>query len=134
MAKYGSDDLTVEIDDSGSTARDLSDYIDTLDGFNVEALIQESHAFGDSWVEQLYSGVKAGRPFTVGGFYDDTASTGPDAVLNAVGDQRTVTLTWGGSKTSSFEAVIQNYRRIPARGESTRFEATLVPTGTVTEA
>lgn len=134
MAKYGSDDLKIEVDNSGASLVDLSNYIDTVNEFNVEALLQESHAFGDAWVEQLYTGVKRANPVTLEGFYDDTASTGPDVVLNAIGDTRTLKFTWGSTKTSSVEAVITSYVRKPARGELHRFACTLTPTGTVTEA
>lgn len=129
MAKYGSDDLGITI---GGT--EMKNYIDTINGLDIEALIQESHAFGDSWVEHLYSGVKRGGPLTLSGFYDDTGTTGPDAKFNTVGTEVAVVITWGGSKTSTFTGLVTAYRRLPVRGESTRFEVTLNPTGAITEA
>ena len=131
MAKYGSDDLVITV---GGT--DLSNYVDEIDGVDIEALIQESHAFGDAWVEQLFSGVKRGNPITIAGFYDDTGATGPDAKLGgaAIGTIVAVVITWGGSKTTTFNATITNYRRLPVRNESTRFSATLSPTAVMTEA
>lgn len=129
MAKYGSPNLVVSI---GGT--DMSQHVDTINGFEVEAMIQESHTFGDSWVERLYSGVKNGLPFTMGGLYDDTGTTGPDAKFNTLGTTVAVILTWGGTKTSSFNALVTKYRRLPARGELTRYEVELTPTGAVTEA
>lgn len=129
MAKYGSDDFIISAD-----ANNMSNFVDTLNGFDIEALLQESHAFGDSWVEQFFTGVQRGNEFTVGGFYDDTVTVGPDAIFKAIGTTLAMILTWGGSKTSTFSALVRLYRRIPTRGELTRFEVTLVPTGTVTEA
>jgi len=128
MAKYGSDNLSISV---GGTA--ISNYVDEIGDLNVEALLQEGTAFGDSWVEQLATGIKKGNPFTVSGFYDDTATTGPDAVLNALGETKEVIITWGGSKTSTFNVIITNYLRKPVKGELTRFSCTLTPTGSVTE-
>lgn len=134
MAKYGSDDVVIEVDNSGGTLVDLSQYIDTINEINISAMLQESHAFGDSWVEQLYTGVKMTAPITIEGFYDDTSSTGPNAVLNSLGDTRTFKITYGSTKTTSVESVITSYVRRPVRGELTRFTCTLTPTGAVTEA
>ncbi len=134
MTKYGSPDLSITIGDSSEQAQDLSQYIDTINEFRITALLQEGHAFGDEWVKQLFTGAKRGEPLTVEGFYDDTESTGPDAVLNSIGDTREVVITWGGSKTTTFDAVITDYSRKPVRGELTRFSCTLTPTGVVEEA
>lgn len=134
MAKYGSDDVVIEVDNSGGTLVDLSQYIDTINEINISAMLQESHAFGDSWVENLYTGVKMIAPVTIEGFYDDTTTTGPNAVLNSLGDTRTFKITYGSTKTTSVEAVITSYVRRPVRGELTRFTCTLTPTGAVTEA
>ena len=129
MAKYGSSSFVVSV---GGT--NMSNYIDMCNGLDIEANLQESHAYGDSWIEQLYSGVRKHSPVTMSGFYDDTASTGPDVIFNTLGTTVAVILTYGGTKTSSFSAIVQKYKRTPARGESTRFEVTLVPSGAVTEA
>ena len=133
MAKYSSADLKIEIDNSGGTPVDLSAYIDTIDGFNMEALTQESTPFGVDAEEHLAVGISRTNPVTVEGFYDDTAASGPDAVLNSIGDTRTLTITWDGdSNSDSVEAIIQTYNRTPTRGELTRFSCTLLPTGAVT--
>ncbi len=134
MAKYGSPNIKIEVANAGGTLVDLSAHIDTINGFEVEAKIQESTPFGSAWTTQLYSGVRQGNPVTIEGFYDDTATTGPDAILNALGSTRNVKITYGSTKTSSFAAIITKYDRKPVAGESTRFACTLTPTGAVTEA
>ena len=134
MAKYGPDDFAISVDDSGGTPVVMDPYVDELDGMDIEAIIEESHAFVATWVENLYSGIRKGNPFTVGGFYDDTATTGPDVIFNALGNTRTVKLTWGGSKTTSFECIITKYVRTPGRNLSSRYSVTFTPTGAVTEA
>lgn len=140
MAKYGSNSLVIEIDSTeGGSLTDISQYITDIDGVEVEALLQESHSFGDAWFEQLATGIRRMNPITLGGFYDDTASTGPNAIFVNVQDSpadqtRTFKITWGGTKTTTVEVWIQKYRRAPVRNELTRFQVTLVPTGSVTEA
>jgi len=136
MAKYGQDDFDIEVDDSdGGSLTSMKAYVDTIDGMEVERILEQSDTFGDSWVEQLYTGIRRGNTFTIEGFYDDTASTGPDAVFNGTHVQtRSVRLTWGGTKTSSFEAWFQKYRRMAVRGRLTRYQVTIVPSGAVTEA
>jgi len=129
MAKYGSDDLGITI---GGT--EMKNYIDTINDFAIEALLQEGTAFGDSWVEQLYTGIKKGSDLTLEGFYDDAATTGPDAKFIPIGTTVAVVITWGGSKTTSFSAIIKTYGRKPSRGELHRYSVTLSPTAAITEA
>lgn len=133
MTKYGSDDLVIMFDNTGSTPVDMTQYILEMNGIDIEAIIEEAHTFGDSWVEQLFSGLKRANEITFKGFYDDTVTVGPDVIFNAIGDTRTLTITWGGSKTTGMDTVIKNYRRLPARGETHKFEVVLSPTGAVNE-
>ena len=135
--KYGSPDLTIEVDstdETGSDMIDLSEYVDTINELNIEAMLQEGHGFGESWVKQLFTGVKQGNDLTLEGFYDDTATSGPDAVLKAIGETRQVAITWGGTNKSTFSAVIKNYVRKPVRNELTKYSCTLAPSGEIEEA
>jgi len=131
MAKYGQDDLTISV---GGTA--MSAYVDTINGADIEALLQQSDTFGDSWVEQLYTGIKRMEPITLEGFYDDTATTGPDVKFGAgtLGTSVEVIITWGASKTTTVTCIISRYARTPARGELTRYSVTLTPSGAAVEA
>lgn len=134
MATYGFDDLDVKIDSTeGGTLASVKAYVFEISGLEIEAVTEESHTIGDSWAEALYTGLRKANEVTMKGFYDDTATTGPDAMLNAVGQTRSFQFTWGGSKTSAFESIITKYKRIPARGELTKFECSIQPTGEVTE-
>jgi len=139
MAKYGSGSLIVAVDNSGGSVVAMTQYITSINSVEVEALLEESHTFGDSFFETLASGVRRCSDLVLTGFFDDTSSTGPDAIFNSVASSpsastRTVTITWGGSKTTSFEALISKYSRTATRNELTKFEVTLTPTGTITEA
>lgn len=134
MAKYGSNSVTVEVDNSSGSLVDLTEYINSINGMDIEAITEDTTVFGDTWQENTYVGVKKANSIQIKGFYDDTATTGPDAVLNALGDTRTFQLTYGNSKSSSVEAIITKYVRIPTVSKLTEFECDLTPTGAVTEA
>lgn len=101
---------------------------------SIEAMTELATAFGDTWESHLFAGVKRAEPITVGGYYDDTAATGPDAKFNVLGTTLTIVITWGGAKTSSFSAIAKKYDRIAKVGSMTRYIATILPTGTITEA
>ena len=100
----------------------------------VEAVTEEATAFGDDWEAHISTGIKRADEITVGGFYDDTATTGPDAVFNTVGSTVAIVITWGGSKTSTFSAIVKKYERLGSVGQMTRYVSTLQPTGEVQEA
>ncbi len=134
MSKYGSDDLKIEFDNSGGTLVNVTAHVTEINGFSVQAVLEESTPFGEAWEASLFSGVKLVDDVELTGFYDDTASTGPDALFNSLGDTRTLKITWGGTKTSSVEAIIAQYDRNPAVKESTKYTVTLKPTGAVVEA
>ena len=133
MAKYGPSDLIISVDDSGDSPVTVTAFIDSQTAVEIEAIIEESHSFGKSWVEHLFTGIKRMSELTFVGFYDDAAANF-DAIFIGIGGTRTVLLTWGSSKTTSFEAIITKYVRTAGRNASTRATATLMPTGTVTEA
>ena len=106
MAKYRvGGNLVVKIDDSGGTLRDLSAYVEWVSpvGVLVEAI--DVTVFTD--IEQrTLAGVERAQEFTIEGLFDDTASTGPDAVLSGivgkvgsyqVGTARQPGLLWRGA-------------------------------------
>jgi len=129
MAKYSSKDLDLTIDTTSMKAYIIDDV--TL---GIEVGTAEATAFGDTWESHISTGVSRGDPFTVGGYYDDTAATGPDAKLNALGTTVAVVITWGGTKTSTFNAIVKRYERVAKVKDMTRYVATLLPTGEVEEA
>lgn len=129
MAKYSSKDLDLTVGGTSMKAHIRDDV--TLD---IEVKTEEATAFGDAWEQHISTGIKRAEPITVGGFYDDTATTGPDAKFNVLGTTLTIVITWGGTKTSTFDAIAQRYQRIGSQGGMTRYVATLLPTGTITEA
>ncbi len=129
MAKYSSKDLDFNFGAQSMKAHILDDV--TL---AVEVGTEEATAFGDTWEKHISTGIKKADPITVGGFYDSTITTGPDAKFNTLGTTVAVIITWGGAKTSTFDTVVQKYQRLGKVGEMTRYVATLLPTGEVQEA
>lgn len=129
MTKYNSTNLDLSVGGTSMKAHILDDV--TL---SVEIGTEEATAFGDAAAAHISTGVKKAAPITVGGYYDDTATTGPDVKLNVLGTTIAVIITWGGSKTSTFSAIVQKYDRIGKIGAMTRYVATLLPTGAITEA
>jgi hypothetical protein len=129
MSKYSSKDVELTVDTETMKA-----YIQDDLTLAVEVATEELTAFGDEWQKHVSTGIKRADAITVGGFYDDTATDGPDARFNALGTEIDIVLTWGGSKTSTFSTIVQKYERLAKVGEMTRYVATLLPTGEVQEA
>jgi hypothetical protein len=139
MAKSPPSGIVIQYDNAGGTPVDISQYVLTINEFNVESLMEEVHTMGDSWEEYLPVGIGKLGQIEIGGLWDDTASVGPDALFaNRVPETpttatRTLTITWAGSKTSSVETVLQAYNRAADRNALTKFTAILQPYGVVTE-
>lgn len=138
MAKYGPNSLRFDYDNVGGSAVNMSEYILTINDVQVEAILEESHSFGDAWFESLATGIRRLNPVEVSGHYDDAATSGPDVVFNAVFSSpatatRTMTITWGGSKTTASETLIAMYGRQATRNELTKYSARFQPSGAVTE-
>lgn len=134
-AKYNGGNVVIEVDaTAGGSLQDMSQHTQTISVLDREIMTEESHTFGDADVEHISAGLKRMAPITLGGMYDDTATTGPNATYAPIGEQRTFALTYGSTKKTTVEVLIKNYKRIVERGKVTRYEVTLLPTGAVTEA
>lgn len=136
MAKYGSPSLKFGVTTaSGATAIvDFSQYVDTINGFKINAMSAETHTFGDSWVENTFTGVRQVDDLTVAGFYDDIAS-GPHAYFGQttdIGAERQFEIDFGSSDIVHGSYILASYTRSPTRNELTRYEAVLKIHGTVT--
>ena len=129
MAQFGPDDFAITID-----ANTFEEFVDTLDGLAIEAIIEDSHTFGDTFTEQLYSGLRRGQAFTIEGFYNDAANSVDALFAGNEGNTFAIVMTWGSTKTSTFSALLQTWTRTPVREGTTRYAATFMPTGVITEA
>ncbi len=141
MAKYGSQAIKVEFDNATGTLQNMSQYVTALNGFKINAETVDTTYLGSTWLTKAAAGVKSVDDITLEGFYDDTATTGPDAIFSDVGNTnttgitRTLKITWDmptAAKTSSVECIIKSYERAPVKGELTKFTVVLEPTDAVT--
>jgi hypothetical protein len=139
MANYGPADLTVEYDNAGGSLVDITAHVLTVNDIDVENLTEEVRPFGASWDTHKTVGVGRMPVVELGGVYDDTAATGPDALfagrvpVSPGTSTRTLQFTWGGSKTTSVETILLGYRRTVDSAGLTRWLARLQPTGAVSE-
>lgn len=138
MANYGQPAVIIEIGSASGAAlgslKPISNYVDTINGVELEALIQQSDAFGDSWQESLYTGIKKMTPITISGFYDDVAASGPHALMGQTSDlgaDRLFEISMGASDVVNGRCIIQKYTRAPSRNQLTRYTAVLQPTGAI---
>ena len=137
MAKRGFDVAVFKATTSTSTGayHDLSQYVDTISAPEIQALLEETHAMGDAWVEHSYIGVRMAPEITFSGPYEDVAASGPVAIFgNAtdVGAERNIKVEFGGGGAFKVDVIVKSFKKIPTRSALTRFEAVLQPTGAVT--
>lgn len=135
MANYGSNAVVIEADvvDGGALVN-ISQFVKTFNGVDIERMLEDTHAFGDSWTEQLFTGLQSGGEITFGGDYDDGANVHGAWFLPAPLTARSFRVTWGGAKTTSFEMNVMKRRRGAELGALNKYEITARITGAVTEA
>lgn len=132
MANFGYDDLVIQIDDdAGGTLQDISQWVLEFNGMATESIVEESTTAGDSWVEQLATGLNQGDPINMLLKYDSTTMAA--YFLNCIGEQRTVDFD-DGYETLTGEILITKKTKIMARGQFTKMRIEGVWTGTITEA
>jgi hypothetical protein len=138
MATYGSPDVKIEFDNASNVLVDMTAYCQKDISISRKANTVESTPYGATWAQHIASGMKSMDSFTFPVVYDDTATTGPEVIFYnagaALGDTRTLKITYGGAKTTSVECIITGFAVKMSVGAFHQAEVTLQPTGTVTEA
>ncbi|HXO85230.1 MAG TPA: hypothetical protein VN803_06870 [Gemmatimonadales bacterium] len=135
MAKYGGKDFALSFAAQVMTAHILS-----INGFDVEAVTIDGKPFGTAYPKPIPTGDVNYSDIEVSGLYDDTATTGPDAVFRGnmptgpASAASALVLTWGGAKTSTGTAFCVKYTRKVTKNQITEFTATLRISGQMTEA
>lgn len=133
--KHSSSEVTITLDISGGgTPTAITNHVMSMSAAELEALIQQSNAFGDAWEEHLPTGLQKVNPFDLTGFFDDTATTGPHAVMGVPDATpqtatRTLTLVFGNAKTFAGECYLTKYSVLGKNGNLTEFACHLQPTG-----
>ncbi len=135
MANYASKHLKLELADSGDVLRDISSFVRSFNGIDIESMTQEGHAFLDTWVTNLFTGMSKVNAMTLEGFYNDAANT--PVSLYARGASRRFQITWdagGGpaARVTLLTVLMQKFTRTPVLGELTKFSLTLLPASSVT--
>ena len=73
----------VIIDNSGGSPINMTSYVDTIESVGKEYMPLDVTTFADS-AERVIAGIEAGLPISISGPFDDTATTGPDAVFGTL--------------------------------------------------
>ena len=138
MARRGPKDVKVEVDNSSGTLVDLSANIRSIGGIKrTSTMVDDAQGFGEAWMKTIATGVQKGEDIAIEAWYDDAsdethevlsqAPDGPDATT------KTLTITLGGGKSSSWEGYFVDYERVLDRGTNHICRATFRPTGAPTE-
>ncbi len=128
MAKYPvAGNSYIEIDDAGGTPRNLSPYVDEIEPLGQEISFLDVTGLNDA-AQRVIAGPQLGQEFTLRGVFDDTATTGPDAVLSGiVGKIATVSYGPAGSSSGqrriTGEFLCLSYRGISRVKHQVRFAA-----------
>lgn len=137
MAKYGSPSVSITWDGTN-----ITQYVTDINNIDIESILEETHTFGDSWFESTAVGIRKVGDLKLKGFYDDTATVGPNALFVVISTgspgpadtTKNLVITYGSTKTTTIPCFIQKYSRMLDRGKLHKFEVTLQPSGAPTEA
>jgi hypothetical protein len=136
MAAKAAKNAVFKVDDSGGTLRDLSAFLNNID-FNRERNALETSVYGLG--ERRYIAGKHRGTFSVTGLFDDTATTGPHAVLSKLpGAAATSTFEYGpeggasGKPRITGECVCTAYRISAGADAVVSFSAEFTITAAVT--
>lgn len=103
----------------------------------IEAMIEETHALGDAWVEQTFVGLRKAS-FSQQGFYDDAAGASNEALVSKEGTSRILCIGLEGNtigkKFIGFNGAMQaKYERQASRGALHKANASYEGDGQVDE-
>jgi hypothetical protein len=136
LAKYpAAGHSYIEVDDWGGTPRDLSPYIDEIGPLGPEVVVLDVTGLNDT-APRLINGVGPGQELVLRGLFDDTPTTGLDAVLSGIVG-RTGTVSYGlaghspGQRKITGEFLCLSYRVISKVGGPVRFEARFQQDGVI---
>lgn len=135
MANYTGADTIISFDAPDTSLKDISAYVTDISGISIEAVLEETHTFGDSWVESMAAGLRKVGDITISGFYNDAGVDGPDFLFVTPGNTVTKTLKvlFGAAKYFQAETIIKSYTRTPIKGGLTKYSVVLTVTGTPSE-
>lgn len=137
MAVVNSRSSIFKISDVVATSRDLSCYVDSVDGLLPDMGTEEITTFCNTGVASAAT-IQQATAFTIGGPFDTTATTGPDAVLAPLWVAGTPTPfeyapagIGTGNRKFSGNGIVTQYKVTSTAGSVVRYTASILPTGGV---
>lgn len=129
MAQYSSKDFTMTM-----AGTDVTAYLLDVSAVKIAAILEKVTPFGATWAAHVATGISEMGDIGVAGLFDTTSGKFVDQVRTHQGATIACVITYGGTKTTTFSAIVESYS-VPVKvGSMTRFSANFRPTGTVTEA
>lgn len=129
-----------KVDDSGGTLRDLSAYVNSVDGLPGDGEISETTTFGVTGSGKTFIRGLNGASFSISGGYDSTATSGPDVVLAGLrAATSSSTFEYGpeggttGKTRYTGECFLTSYKISSPVGDWTTFSADFTMTGALTK-
>ena len=129
MANYGGKDASFTFNGHAITGATL-----TVSAISRQAVMEDVTPFGVTDEQWIYTGMVRNQELTFEGVYDDTPTTGTNAIFVGVGSSGSLVIGYGGTKTSTVTAFVRVYERIIKTFATTRYRATLRPSGAWVEA
>lgn len=129
--KHGSAEITVSYDDApGGSLRVITAFVLTMGGVKLTSNMQANTPFGATFEAMLPTGVSKIDQITLGGFWDDTATTGPHAVFIAPDTSpqaatRTLQIVFGNARTWTSEGYLVSYEVLGKANALTEFSSVL---------
>ena len=135
--KYGSVDVLVKYDGApGGTLVDVTQHVREIGGVKIENATQETHSFGDAWIEHTPTGIRSVPAIAIKGLFDTTVVDGPHTVfLPTTADcqpsalTRTLEVTFGDGKKFTMETRLQDSEVAAKNAALSEYTATVLPTG-----
>ncbi len=128
MAKFQvSGNSYIEIDDSGGTPRNLTPYLAEIESLGKEVSFLDVTGLDDA-AQRIIAGPEQDQEFELDGAFDNTATTGPDAVLSGIVG-KTGTVSYGpagngsGQRKITGEFLCLSYRITSRINNLVRFKA-----------
>ena len=135
MAKASFVDLKIELDNGSGSLKDISRFVTSINGWNVERILEEITGAGDATDRWAAIGFLQKNEVELTGPYDDEAD-GLVALTKSWDDdsERTLKLTFDAAESDSaqVEVLLTKVQRNPARGQFHSYVVTLRPTGDIT--
>lgn len=131
MAKHSPSEVTVTIDDApGGTPRIITPYVTTIGGLAIEALTEQTNPFGVTSEQNTPIGITKVADIAIGGFFDETAVTGPHVVFQIAAADispasvgRTLVILAATARTFTISVHLVKYEVLLEKDGLTKYQA-----------